>query len=368
MKFAKFLLILLVFMSCSEDNVYGPSEPTGPTDPTAPTTPTDPKDPTDPTDPTNPVIPSPPIENGSTIPLVFYDSYINVSSYYQAVRIGEYLWMNSNINHYAGQPFTKADIELIFTRYRMNPQALNNVSVADINKYCGPYYDRMRFEYLEDRSKCVIYEGKDKILTQHWGAASTVDFQQLFAMCGDASEQDIRLALTVKPGENPVAILGLTYWFGMHNTNKYGFNLMPGGARFNGPQVWVIKHNDLGTDNESFNVSTGDFYGFTQAALWQTWDGKVSIDDYPHGDVGRTWHWLPIRWCRKLTDQELGYKLYINQTQTDIKKLKLTDSKPAGYDELPNGYIRGFYVQFVMDRATPLKTIPEIVALAKIRK
>lgn len=350
-------------MSCSEDQVFTPYEP--------PIGPTEPSNPNKPSNPDKPEIQDPippPIENGSIIPLVFYDSYINVSANYQAVRIGEYLWMNININHYAGQPFTKADIELIFSRYRMDTKALNNVSIADINKYCGPYYDRNRFEYLEDRSKCVIYEGKDKILTNHWSAASTIDFQQLFAMCGNASEQDVRLALTVKAGDNPIAILGLSYWFGPNNTNKYGFNLMPGGARFNGPQVWVIKHNHEGTDNEAFNMNTGDFYGFSQAAMWQTWDGKVSIDDYPHGDVGRTWHWLPVRWCRKLTDKELGYKLYINQAQTDIKKLPLTSPKPAGYNELPNGYVRGFYVQFIMDKENPLKTVSEIVALAKIRR
>ncbi len=338
MKFSNLLLILFViFISCSDDTFNEPAEPT-----------------------------PPPVENDSTIPLIFYDSFANTSADYKAVKIGEYLWMNSNINHYPGQPFRKSDIELILTRYRMNPLALKNISIEDINKYCGPYYDRNRFEYLEDRSKCVIYEGKEKILTNSWSSASTRDFQQLFAMCGNGSEQDVRLSLTVKAGENPISILGLTYWFGPNNTNKYGFNLMPGGARFNGPQVWELKHNHEGTDNESINVSTGDFYGFTQAAMWQTWDGKVSIDDYPHGDVGKTWHWMPIRWCRKLTDEELGYKLYINQAQTDIQKSSLTDSIPEGYQELPNGYVRGFYVQFIMNNPNPQKTVSDIVAMAKI--
>lgn len=346
MKFSNLLFIFLViFMSCSDDTFNESNEPTPPPTPT----------------PT-------PIEVDSIIPLIFYDSFANISADYKAVKIGEYLWMNSNINHCPGQPFTKSDIELILTRYRMNPLALKNISIEDINKYCGPYYDRNRFEYLEDKSKCVIYEGKDKILTNSWSSASTKDFQQLFAMCGNGSEQDVRLSLTVKAGENPISISGLTYWFGPNNTNKYGFNLMPGGARFNGPQVWELKHNHEGTDNESINVSTGDFYGFTQAAMWQTWDGKVSIDDYPHGDVGKTWHWMPIRWCRKLTDEELGYKLYINQTQTDIKKLSLTNSIPEGYQELPNGYIRGFYVQFIMNNPNPQKTVSDIVAMAKIRR
>lgn len=338
MKFGKLLLILLVFTSC-ENNLVEPEEPLLP----------------------------PPLDSIPTIPLVFYDSFANISTDYEAVKIGEYLWMNTNINHYQGQPFTKADIELVFTRYRMNPQSLKDISIDDINKYCGPYYDRNRFEYLEDKSKCVIYEGKEKVLNNNWSAASTKDFQQLFAMCGNGSEQDVRLSLTVKAGENPLAIAGLSYWFGPNNLNKYGFNLMPGGARFNGPQVWELKHNHEGTDNESFNVEAGDFYGFMQAALWQTWDGWAAIHDYPQTTAIKLWHWLPVRWCRKLTDQELGYKLYINQEQTDIQKLSLTDIAPEGYTELGNGYIRGFYVQFIMDKTEPQKTVSDIVALAKIR-
>lgn len=335
MKPGKLLLILFIFMSCS------------------------------PNDSDEPVILPEPTEKVPTIPLVFFDNFINKSVDYKAVKIGEYLWMNSNINHYPGQPFTKADIELVLKRYRLDPQALKNVSIADINKYCGPYYDRNRFEYLEDRGKCVIYEGEEKILTSGWGAPSTTDFRQLFAMCGNATEQDIRHSLTVEAGDNPIAIAGLTYWFGNNNINKYGFNLMPGGARFNGPQVWGLKHNHDGTDTEYFDAVAGDFYGFIEAVLFQTWDGRVAIHDYPEGISEKLWHWMPVRWCRKLTKEELGYKLYINTEQTDIKKLALNQSAPKGYTELANGYIRGFYVQFILDNPNPLKTVTQIVDMAK---
>lgn len=333
MKLGNLLLFLLLLISCSSDDSDMPTITT--------------------------------TDTVATIPLIFYDSFTNKSVDYKAVRIGEYLWMNSNINHYEGRSFTKADIELIFQRYRMDTQSLKNVSIADINQYCGPYYDRDRFEYLEDRGKCIIREGEEKIQTSGWGAPSSKDFHQLFAMCGNATEQDIRTSLAVKAGDNPVAIANLTHWFGSNNTNKFGFNLMPGGARFNGPQKWDIKHNHDGTDVETFDVTGGDFYGFLQAAIWQTWDGKVSIDDYPHADISKTWHWLPIRWCRKLTDEELGYRLYINQAQTDIQKTSLTESAPIEYTELTKGYIRGFYVQFILDNPTPLKTVPQIVEMAK---
>lgn len=343
------LFVVLFFVSCSNDDSTTLNEVTFP----EAITPT--------------IAPLPP-GSKAILPLTVRDHNLNITAKYQAVRIGEYLWMNSNINHLDGQPFTKKDIELILLRYRMDVNALNNVSLDDINKYCGPYYDRYRFEYLEDRKKTVVLEGSSNGYTPGWSAASTTDFKQLFAMCGDASELEVRLALTVKPGANPVAKDRLTYWFEIYNSNKYGFNLMPGGARFNGPQTWEIKHNHDGTDNETIHVTTGDFYGLTQAAIWQTWDGKVSIDDLPRTETNKSWHWLPIRWCRKLTDQELGYKLYINQAQTDIVKLDLSQATPSGYSVLPNGYIRGFYVQFILDNPNPTMTVPQIVTLAKKRE
>lgn len=336
MKLAYVLLILLGFTSCSDDQLEIPITTT----------------------------PAPlPYQNSFNIPIVFVDHSLNTSTNYNAVRIGEYLWMDSNINHYEGKPFSKKDINLILTRYRIDTTLLKDVSAAEVNRYCGPYYDRERFEYLEDRNKRSIYEGTNKVLANDWGAPSSNDVRQLFAMCGNGTEQDVRTTLTVKAGANPIAKSNLTYWFGPNNTNKYGFNLMPSGARFNGAQVWKLNHTL--TEIEYINVATGDFYGFVQAVVLPTWNGRAYIDDYPHADGTKSWHWMPIRWCRKLTDKELGYKLFINQEQNNIIKLSNDSSAPSGYTELPNGYIRGFYVQFILDNPNPQKTVLQIVAMTK---
>lgn len=295
--------------------------------------------------------------------LVFYDNLTKKSAHYQAVRIGEYLWMNSNINHHVSTSFNRADIDRILHIYKLDP-AKYPTKVEDINKYCGPYYDRFQFEYLEDKMRCVIYEGEKKILQKGWGAPSTTDFKQLFAMCGNGTEHDIRITLACRPGDTPAAIGDFTYWINSQNTNRYGFNLMPGGARINGNDTWRICHNDQG-DCEDILMKKGDFYGFFEATTWVTWDGTVAIDDYPHFNYQKSWHWLPIRWCRMLTNEELGYKLYINNEQTEIKKLTLTQNPPSGYTELEKGYIRGFYVQYILDNPNPTKTVTDIVKMSK---
>jgi hypothetical protein len=74
---------------------------------------------------------------------------------------------------------------------------------------------------------------------------------------------------------------------------------------------------------------------------------------------------MNVRWCRRLSDIELGYKLYINANQTDIKKLDLDTPPPSGYKELPHGYVRGFYVQYILNSPKSTVTVSKIVDYAR---
>ena len=300
------------------------------------------------------------------ISISFFDPNRNTSAKYEAVKIGEYLWFNSNITHYpASIETTRNQIDLVLSRYRLNPREYK-ASVSDINKYYGLYYNRADFEYIEsNRGNYQIKENNENVAAGAWGAPSRADVAQLFAMCGDGNEADVRTTLTCKAGSNPAAVANYTYWFTNKNTNKYGFNLMPGGARFHALDKWTVKHDHNDNDVETFDVIPGDFYGFVEAAVILTWDGRVTIDDYIKFDSNKSWHLMTIRWCRKLSNEELGYKLYINNDQTDIRKLGLNESIPSGYTELPNGALRGFYVQFIIQGTRPDASVSEMVKLAR---
>jgi hypothetical protein len=90
----------------------------------------------------------------------------------------------------------------------------------------------------------------------------------------------------------------------------------------------------------------------------------VIIHDYPDTSRGKEWLWKPVRWCRRLTDSELGYRLYINNERTDIKKMEPNSIAPRGYHALEKGYLRGFYVQFILGKENPEKTVAEIIKMA----
>lgn len=353
--FLTMLFSASVFLACGGSEDYEAPQPNPNPTPTPNPTP----------NPSNPGTNNPGTST-KNIAISFFDPNSNISARYEAVKIGEYLWFNNYINHYpASIETTRSQIDLVLLRYRLNAGQYKT-SLNDINKYYGLYYNRKAFEYLEsNRHIYQIKENDKNAPSGGWGAPSNADAAQLFAMCGNGTERDVRTTLTCKAGSNPAAIANYTYWFSNQNTNKYGFNLMPGGARFHANDKWTLKHDHNDNDVEIFNVVAGDFYGFVEAAVLVTWDGRVTIDDYIKIDKNKSWHLMPIRWCRKLTDQELGYKLYINKSQTDIRKLGLKDPVPSGYTELKNGALRGFYVQFIINGVKPNASVAEMVKLAK---
>lgn len=281
------------------------------------------------------------------------------SGEYEAVRIGEYYWMNSNFHHIEGHNVQRKDIEKILTIYRMDP-AHFNVSMEDFNKYFGSYYTRNEIENITSYGR--MHENKDSLSNHAWTLPHPDAFRQLFGMCGDARIDAVIRYLSCKTNDNAasIAVPG-SGWISKMNNNRYEFNLMPTGAIFNGPNDWEPHWGE-----GMIQADKGDMYGLLQAVIYPTSATlTIYIHDYPQIYDYKLWHYMPMRWCRKLTEAELGYRLYINSNQTDIKKLTLTESIPSGYSELPNGYIRGFYVQYILDKPNPEKTVAQIIEMAK---
>lgn len=278
---------------------------------------------------------------------------------YEGVRIGEYYWMNSNFYHIKGHEVKRSDIEKIFNIYGLKHTDFN-VTMDDFNRYFGSYYSRPAMEDIVNYGR--MYEGDDLELMLEWDLPHAADFRQLFGMCGNGKVEAVMRFLACKAGDLPVAIyIEGSAWVGGFNKNIYGFNLLPTGAIFNGDGYWDPYVTGVG-----FPVTRGDMYALYQAVLFPAHDSKtVGVHDFVSTSGGKLWHYLPMRWCRKLSDEELGYKLYIDKDKTDIVKLELSDDSPDGYVELEKGYLRGFYVQYILDQKKPEKTIAQIVEMAK---
>ena len=335
---------------------------------------------------------------------------------YTGVRIGEYYWMNSNMNHIepswiwwtalvgeaADYPITQQRIDLYLSQVRLNKDHFQ-IDVDEFRKYYGEYYEAFTLNYMNSYAKMYEGDGGNMELTG-WRHARVKDFRQLFGMCpfhpGNNSEalgeHDVRFALSAKKGDNPLTNIvipgdcGATYWFDSNYvSNMYGFNMMPGGARINkvaDGQTTPWSTNLCGT-NVNFDAVTGDLYHLFYTAKFRAEDGHISIHDAIDTGYNISYHWQNVRWNRMLTDEELGYKLYAVSSDTNImdsqewnilksgeetpllgrikgnteairsinivqKEYPTDEVIPADYVELPHGYIRGFYVQHILSQKT----------------
>jgi len=306
------------------------------------------------------------MEDGEKIPIQYTeDGGKIILKDYKATKIGEYLWMDSNFNYpvESGHGVTQHQINKCLDIYRIDTTKYT-VTPEQFNKYFGHYYSRARIEYMEGAG--YMFEGSNRLDNGKWGMPTAAAFRQLWAMCGDASERAVRTALCYRIGEIPI-MKHVTngFWIESANTNKYGFNLVYSGGRcHNNDFPWGTCHGP--GDCYQFYGKKGDLYTFYGAVMYPA-AGSVTakLHDFPDTRDGKIWAWLPLRWCRRLTPVELGYELYVDKARSDIKKLKLGVKPPAGYEVLPDGYLRGFYVQFILDKANPIFTVSQLRTMEK---
>lgn len=163
--------------------------------------------------------------------------------------------------------------------------------------------------------------------------------------------------LGAKLGQNPMAfhLQGKTsddpyktYWFTL--AEKYGdstnlnFKLMPAGRKLNADNdPW---HNSV--DDPHYGDKGDIYHLFYAAGFWLKDQQTVYLHDDITFDAG-SFHWNSIRFRRRLTDRELRYKLFKNDLKKDIIKLSLTEQIPKGYSELEPGYLRGYYVKYILN-------------------
>jgi len=313
-----------------------------------------------------------------------YKDTVLVSTTYEGIRVGEYYWMNKNFHH--ALPFDwdgwrnngqkpKYDRNLGI-ECNWNPENLEsfapltqtminwymehiiagtwyNVNLNDFIYYFGRYYDRYSINNTSNHG--LMYEGNNQD-TNGWELPFSRDYRQLFASCRFyetptnlisrvLDEIDVRTTLGACLGENPMTIQRNNPGHGIHwhdaCRNDYGFSLMPSGARVNGPTSVT---NGL----FEWNVDKGDLYHMFYAVDLATKENMVCIHDRLDTDPDaneRYWHWFNVRWCRPLTDQELGYKLYVSidghnlANSTELREMNINNNEIALLKKIKSGDI-----------------------------
>ncbi|WP_221412206.1 T9SS type A sorting domain-containing protein [Dysgonomonas sp. 25] len=317
------------------------------------------------------------------------------------------------------------------------------VNLDTFKYYYGEYYTPNTYKFMntwadmyEDGQKNPLdlrsFEERKTIPADKrnwWGLPDLKDYRQLMAMTSpmvshpELSAVDIQRELGVRYGQTPLAgwdrhrvyflpgspcykeIAGTDYWFdraGRIEDIKYDFRLMPSGQRFNGDHYF---DTDLCGVSKRFPAKIGEiqqlFYVATMAVKPIPGTGAprfFRIHDALDSRGEELYHWLTVRWCRELTDAELGYKIFIKidgidknsdewqslvagdeipllialrNNRIDRNKIAITKiddplaaTPDANYTELPKGYLRGFYVQYNIEKDAIRKADAEVAYLA----
>jgi len=365
------------------------------------------------------------------------------------LKVPHFAWWASNVGSMERYPLNDDYFNMYLLQCHID-YAQMSPDIADFDKYYGKYYDRFTLDNYMN-SYGVMFEKNTidvnddllphmtnldpvrELVGPGWGLPYMKDYRQLMAMApffngtGPVLDEiDVRMAFSARPGDNPLAYNIsngtplATYWFTESNRNLYNFNMMPTGVRLHAADaywtnglysatnvlegtVWenVCKRTVLnpgtGYEIDQWMGPKGAFALMFYTVVHAGRDGQLTIHDRVDTGSPTSYSAMTIRWCRKLTDRELGYKLFakVNNISTtsnewlsfvagdelpllkEVKKgnyqrkdfdiVKIDDpyaEAPAGYVELPNGYLRGFYVHYFITEPESQKTIEDIVLYA----
>lgn len=199
-----------------------------------------------------------------------------------------------------------------------------------------------------------------------WALPDKADFLQLFGMIGeDLSYSNLRKNLFVRPIDKEIPWIN-NYPASEQCEDLLGSRFLPIGMKNNGNIPGVS-----GQDGEIYNYGqkisfmtksvAKNTYSSSSPALWITEIAnngittKVCWDIYGETTSGENsaQYWQKnVRLCRPITDQELGYKLWIDETNDQIVVTSLAQAQPTNTRELEKGLLRGLAVRWMNEDKT----------------
>ncbi|MDU1904649.1 MAG: hypothetical protein E6772_07690 [Dysgonomonas sp.] len=229
---------------------------------------------------------------------------------------------------------------------------------------------------------------KDILKLTGWSIPRKEDFLQLFGMAGeDLSVNNLFRELFVSPTDEVPWID--TWEVSGTSQDTVGSRLVPCGHKLNnnlqgsvgGHYTPGIIHN-FGS-RAAFGTYSSPNQGYTSPTVWislhplpvaKNPDGsvksysRVTFDFMNNTVPASIQYWQRhARFCRPLTDEELGYKLWRDDANDRILVTALNQPQPAGTTELAKGLLRGMAVRWLNAAKTKV-AVPLSRLLAEIEK
>ena len=277
-----------------------------------------------------------------------------ITKTYKTIEAGEYIWTTENLRLKYG---TYGSINMNWV----------NLTQADVDKYANEYLNGQKIP-LEEFEQVFgtwvtlydvammyrnIYWGvpnSDGTFDHTWGLPTKEDIWQMY---GQAPRTTGNVYEDIKD-----------FLFASACDNKFGWTQ----NMFNRRNISGLTLTPLGMRESN---QGGAIYGFGQVASLQTatWAGIETLSDRDLSGQGGiisnpySYHFTQARHRRPLTDQELGYKMYIDAANDQI--LMLAYNQASSLPELAKGLERGIALRYAnREHMKVLKKWSEIQAEA----
>lgn len=210
-----------------------------------------------------------------------------------------------------------------------------------------------------------------------WTIPDRNDFLQLFGMVGkDLSYLNLRKNLFVKPIDTDIPWIN-NYPASEQCEDLLGVRFLPIGAKNNGVDIGVNgKDGEIYNYGQKIEFLTKDEISSVNGsspALWLTdtnkayeratvvWDIYNVTTSDAGGGSAQFWQ-KNVRLCKALSDEELGYRLWVDEDNDKILVTTLDDIQPENTIELDKGLLRGLAVRWMNEDKTKV-----LVALSKLQ-
>lgn len=268
---------------------------------------------------------------------------------YRYIRIGEYEWMSQNIRivPVEGRIWDEwINTQTLIDEYINESGSFDPVTLDQSLQLEGAFLGSNMGGHEVDAlfTNTRFYADRSKSQTlQGWKQPSVADFAQLFAM---ADRLDYTGIVAFHGIDKPNANYPFYTNWSSTAQNTSGFAMIPCGTRNNVSGIYRLPRQSCAFKT---NVDDGIIIRIeppiSQAVSVIADDNQNLNSLYP--DTSIKFYLASVRYCRQLSDDELGYKMYIDRANDQIKVVSINQTQPNGLTQLEKGKLRGRAVRWL---------------------
>lgn len=286
-----------------------------------------------------------------------WSAFLPIMKTYKTIEIDEYVWTQENLrlkygyNKWMNHQQAVIDGELGDNTIQLEQFEQKYGSWVSLNPYSSFY-----------RTQFTMYNERGGSVQNGWDLPNIEDFLQMFGQAPQVSDDVFTNIMTfLAVPQNEVPGYHTDYWKGYLNTS--GFTMTPLGRRHSSQGPWTNPE----TGEKELWLNYGKESGFR---MKNPQEGLLLFSEAGSRYInfnGKLYHLCQARYCRAKTDEELGYKMYIDEANDQI--VMLPHTQVSSLPILPKGVERGVALRYTnRKRKKVLKKWSEIKAEAAIIK